>query len=148
MPNDGAIFRDNLIYEIKSWKLPELHIYKEPYVGSRFVGKKRKLDIVLEYKGKTLGIEAKLQQGPGTAYQKLSYTINDALITPIPTIIVFCGGGIEQDLKAQLLSSGIGVEVEWSPEKSFSAGSDILKQRVLIELGLDWLSDQEGKKVE
>jgi len=147
MPNPGVSFRDALINKIKSWKLPKLNIYKEPYVGSRFVGKKRKMDIVLECEGKTLGIEAKTQQTSGTAYQKLSYTIQDALITPIPSIVVFSGNGIKQDVKAQLLSSGIGLEVEWSPQSGFGSGLDILKQRISIELGLEWLSDQQGKKV-
>jgi hypothetical protein len=111
------------------------------------VGKKRNIDIVLKYQDKTLGIEAKTQQTSGTAYQKLTYSIEDAKRTPIPTIIVFSGKAIEQDVKAQLISSGIGLEVEWSPETGFGAGLDIFKQRVMIDLQMDWLADQADKRV-
>ena len=65
----------------------------------------------------------------------------------VSSIIVFSGAEIEQDVKAQLISSGIGVEVEWSEEDGFGLGLDIFRQRVLIELGLDWLNDQKNRKV-
>ena len=147
MANTGDIFRDALIDEIKNWHITNLHLYKEPFVGSRFVGKKRKLDIVIQHDNKTVGIEAKYQASQGTAYQKLSYTIEDAKRTPIPTIIVFSGKGIEEDVKAQLNSSGIGIEVQWSESAGFVSGIDILKQRIFIELGMDWLSEQAGKRI-
>jgi hypothetical protein len=147
MANPGNPFKKALINEIKSWGIGNLNIYSEAFVGSRFIGQKRKLDIVLECMGKTLGIESKTQQTEGTAYQKLPYTLEDAKNTPIPTIIVFSGEEIKQDVKALLISSGIGIEVEWSPERGFGAGLDIFKQRVLIELGLPWLQDQEDRKV-
>ena len=147
MANPGAVFRDELIAQIKSWDLEGVDIFKEVCAGSRFVGQKRYIDIVLRKGGKSLGIEAKTQQTPGTAYQKLTYAIEDAKKTPIATIIAFSGTGIDQDVKAQLISSGIGLEVEWSPDKGFGAGLDMLKQRVMMELGLDWLSDQRDKKV-
>jgi hypothetical protein len=147
MPNLGQVFRDAIIEEIREWQIPDLHLYREIVVGSRFVGKKRKLDIVLQYDTRFLGIEAKYQATQGTAYQKLSYALEDARKTPIPTIIVFAGEGIEEDVKAQLISSGIGLEVTWSAENGFHSGVDILKQRILIELGLDWLSEQAEKRV-
>lgn len=147
MPNPGDLFRDALIEEIREWQIRDLHLYREIFVGSRFVGKKRKLDIVLQYESRYLGIEAKFQGTSGTAYQKLSYTLEDARKTPIPTIVVFSGEGIEEDVKAQLISSGRGIEVRWSESESFHSGVDVLKQRVLIELGLDWLSDQIKNKV-
>lgn len=147
MANPGAGFRDDLINEIYSWKIPDLHLYKEAWVGSRFVGQKRFLDMVLECRGKTLGIEAKTQQTEGTAYQKLAYATDDLRKAPIPCLLVFSGTGIAPDVKAQLISSGIGLEIEWEPGKGFGAGLDILRQRVLVELGLAWLADQADKKV-
>lgn len=147
MPNPGDLFRDALVEEIREWQIEDLHLYREIFVGSRFVGKKRKLDIVLQYENRYLGIEAKFQGTSGTAYQKLSYALEDARKTPIPTIVVFSGEGIEEDVKAQLISSGRGIEVRWSETESFNSGIDVFKQRVLIELGLDWLSDQIEKRV-
>ncbi len=145
--NPGKAFKQALIEEIKKWNVNDIRIYNEPFVGSRFVGKKRKVDIVVECNGRAIGIEAKTQQTPGTAFQKLSYTIEDAKRAPIPTIIVFSGKEIQPDVKAQLISSGIGLEVEWSPEEGFGFGLDIFKQRVLIEIGLDWLRDQEANRI-
>jgi len=147
MANPGANFRDDLINEIFNWKIPDLHLYKETWVGSRFVGQKRFLDIVLECRGRTLGIEAKTQQTEGTAYQKLAYATDDLKKAPIPCLLVFSGTGIAPDVKAQLISSGIGLEIGWEPEKGFGNGLEILRQRVLIQLGLDWLQDQSDKKV-
>lgn len=147
MPNPGNNFKDSLIEAILGWDLENLKVYSEVYVGSRFVGKKRKLDIVLSFENKTLGIEAKTQQTGGTAYQKLAYAIEDTKKCPIPTLIVFSGEFIEQDVQAQLVSSGIGIEIEWTPEEGFGFGLDILKQRIMIELGMNWLQDQEDRRV-
>ena len=147
MPNPGASFRDELINEIFSWKIQDLHLTKEAWVGSRFVGQKRYLDMVLECRGKTLGIEAKTQQTEGTAYQKLAYATDDLKKAPIPCLLVFSGTGIAPDVKAALIGSGIGLEIEWEPGKGFGQGIDILRQRVHIELGLGWLQDQSDKKV-
>ena len=148
MANPGNSFKEAIIQAVKEWNLDGVKIYSEVFVGSRFVGKKRKLDIVLSRGSLSLGIEAKTQQTGGTAYQKLSYAIEDARRCPIPTIIVFSGDFIEQDVKAQLVSSGLGIEMEWNPEAGFGWGPEILKQRIMIELGLDWLSEQEDRRVQ
>jgi hypothetical protein len=147
MAGTGASFRDELINEIYQWKIPDLHVYKEAWVGSRFVGQKRFLDFVVEYHGRTLGIEAKTQQTEGTAYQKLAYAVEDVKRAPIPALLVFSGAGIGPDVKAQLISSGVGLELEWEPGHGFSQGLDILKQRILMELGLNWLEEQSDKRV-
>lgn len=59
--NPGDLFKKAIIKEILSWKIPNLNVYTEVFVGSRFIGQKRKLDIVVEYNNKTLGIEAKIK---------------------------------------------------------------------------------------
>ncbi len=147
MSNPGNSFKEAIINEILNWNLPELRVYSEVFVGSRFVGKKRKLDIVVAHKNKVLGIEAKTQQSGGTAYQKLGYTLEDAKRAPIPVIIVFSGEFIEADVKAQLVSSGIGFELVWTPQSGFSYGLDVLKQHIMIALEMDWLADQENRRV-
>ena len=147
MPNPGNDFKSAIIEEIISWNQPHIKIYSEVMVGSRFVGAKRKLDLVLQFESRSLGLETKTQQSSGTAYQKLSYAIEDAKRTPIPTLVVFSGDFIQPDVKALLVSSGIGLEVEWSLDNGFGSGVDVLKQRILIELGLDWLSDQKDRLV-
>ncbi len=147
MKNPGDLFKRAIIREILLWKLPDLNIYAEVFVGSRFIGQKRKLDIVLEYKNKTIGLELKTQQSSGTAYEKLPYAIEDAKRCPIPTFIVFSGKEVKDDIRALLISSGIGIEIEWDPINGFGFGLDILKQRIKIELGMNWLDDQKDCKI-
>ena len=143
--NRGNAFRDAIVEyiadEFKRLGITDVTIKREVIVGYRFVGQPRKLDIVLAREGRYLGIEAKYQEGSGTAYQKLSYTLQDAKVTPIPVIIVFAGSGIKQDMKATLITSGIGIEIEFDVgENRVIDYKHILLQRVMIELGLDWLS--------
>ncbi|HBT19949.1 MAG TPA: hypothetical protein DEA47_01035 [Peptococcaceae bacterium] len=143
MPGKDVRFRDAIIRYINSWG-EDIEVLKEKPVGYRFVGTPRVLDIVLRHGSRYMGIEAKLQESSGTAYQKLSYTLEDCLACPIPTIIVFAGSGIKEDMKSKLILSGRGIEVgfspdEQNPEKDRINDPDmILRQRVYIELGLDW----------
>ncbi len=139
MTNRGNEFRKAIVDYIKSWGEP-IEIEEEKIVGYRFVNTPRKVGIVLHYKGRYLGIEAKLQETGGTAYQKLSYTIEDCKSAPIPMIIVFAGEGIKQDMKAKLISTGIGIEVKFNGSE-IEDPNCIFKQRVYIELGLNWLRD-------
>lgn len=136
-------FKKAIVRYIKSFG-KSIVIREEKVVGYRFVDTPRKVDIVLYRGGRFLGIEAKLQEGTGTAYQKLSYTLEDCLKAPIPMIIVFAGDGIKEDMKAKLISSGIGIEVKFisgeTPEEDrIEDPFCILKQRIYIELGLNWL---------
>ena len=78
MANPGNSFKEAIIDALREWNLEDVKVYSEVFVGSRFVGKKRKLDLVVSRGDKALGIEAKTQQTSGTAYQKLAYAIEDA----------------------------------------------------------------------
>lgn len=140
--NTGDNFRDDLVAYINSWG-QDIEVLIEKNVGLRFVETPRKLDIILKYnnrgENKYLGIEAKVQTTSGTAYQKLSYALDDCLACPIPTIMVFAGNGINNDMKSKLILSGIGIEVGYDPETYVITDRyKIFQQRVYIELGLDW----------
>ena len=56
-----------------------------------------------------MAIEAKLQETSGSAFEKLSYALDDCMAAPIPSIIVFSGRYILDDMKAKLISSGHGI---------------------------------------
>jgi len=122
----------------------KIKILQEKPVGYRFVNNPRQLDIILQHEGKYLGIEAKYQETPGTAYQKLHYTLDDCKVCPIPTIIIFAGPEIKDDIKSKLITSGYGLEVKFVPDASDPSKDSIIDQdhlflqRVYIELGLDW----------
>lgn len=142
--NTGDRFRDALARYIHSWNA-NIEISIEKPVGLRFVNNPRFLDIVLKYdtgnENKYMGIEAKVQLTSGTAYQKLSYALDDCKACPIPTIIVFAGPYIRDDMKSKLVTSGIGIEVSYDPETGeIIDRENILQQRIYIELGLDWFS--------
>jgi len=143
MPHKGDRLRDAIVRYIESWQ-EEIEILTEKPVGYRFVKTPRTVDIILKHKEKYLGIEAKIQEEGGTAYQKLSYALDDCITCPIPTIIVFSGAEIKDDMKSKLILSGIGVEVKFRPSAKKPSNDKIedtkklLRQRVCIELGLDW----------
>ena len=145
MANRGHRFRDAVIRLIESWGEP-IEIKKEVPVGYRFVNTPREIDIVLKHKelNTYLGIEAKIQETVGTAYQKLSYTLEDSLASPIPTLIVFSGKQIINDMKSKLILSGIGIELDFYSDDENNVSDYVLDpknlfyQRVCIELGLDW----------
>jgi len=147
MANNGTRFRDALVREIESWN-EGITVLTERYVGYRFLNNVRQIDIVLKFGNKHMGIEAKLQQTPGTAYQKLSYTLDDVKNCPIPTIIVFSGPGIKDDMKSKLIVSGFGLEVKYIEDTTNSVNDTIedyrslFRQRIYIELGLDWFKLQ------
>lgn len=154
MASTGNNFRDALIDEIKNvWGIPGIEVYKEVWVGNRFVGTKRKLDIVLRAvaNNKTFGIEAKTQNSTGTADEKLFYALDDCKNSPIPTIIAFSGAFIGADIKSKLILSGYGVEVDinYDPVTKIITvnNSEVLRQRAMIELDLDWLYDQRQRLV-
>lgn len=139
-------FKNALAKEILSWNAGII-VKKESPLGLRFVSTTRKIDLVLKYgeENKCMGIEAKIQETEGTTYQKLSYSLDDCKVCPIPTIIVFAGVGIKDDLKSKMIVSGYGIEVEFiegptAEDDKIVDRDKLFRQRVYITLGLDWLS--------
>lgn len=151
MPNRGHEFRDLLIGVLQSWNTPDLAVYREAWVGSRFLRGRRYVDVVVTYGTRSIGIEAKVQFGEGTADEKLFYALEDCRHAPIPMIIAFTGSHIRQDIQSQLILSGYGVEVETAVDATTQhltiLDASVFQQRVRIVLGLDWLSDQLPRRV-
>ena len=81
--------------------------------------------------------EAKLQETSGSAFEKLSYALDDCMAAPIPSIIVFSGRYIRDDMKAKLISSGHGIEVGYE-NGAIADRYELLKQRIYIELGMNY----------
>ena len=153
MANLGNDFRKSVEDYIKSWGEP-LEILNEVNVGLRFVNTPRRLDIIVRNKenNKYIAIECKAQFTEGTAYEKLSYALDDCLASPIPTILVFAGDKIRDDMKSKLIMSGIGLEVKVKVENNnitnFEDPFNLLRQRCYIELGLNWFPFASGQKIE
>ncbi|HUT99553.1 MAG TPA: PD-(D/E)XK nuclease superfamily protein [bacterium] len=145
----GDRFKKAIRAYIESWNLP-IDIKEEKPVGYRFVGKPRHLDLILKHSdtNKYLGVEAKFQKTGGTTFQKLSYALQDCKASPIPTLLVFAdpNNNIAIDLKAQLIFSGIGIELDFKYDEDDESTDTIIdpnnlfRQRVYIELGFDWFT--------
>ena len=152
MANLGNIFRDKVTEYIKSWNAP-LEVLQEVNVGYRFVKTPRKLDIVIRntQNNKFMAIECKLQMTPGSAFEKFSYALDDCMAAPIPTILVFAGPYIRDDMKSKLIMSGYGIEVDFTEKDGVYQLSDfknLMKQRCYIELGLNWFPFATGDRIE
>lgn len=154
MPNYGNLFRDRVTEYINSWG-EELEVLQEVNVGSRFVGTPRKLDIVIRNKSnnKTMAIECKVQLTQGTAYEKFTYALEDCIAAPIPTILVFAGAHIREDMKSKLIMSGRGIELNFDANANgdtivFEDRNNLLRQRCYIELGLNWFPFASGDRMD
>lgn len=153
MANLGNLFRDKVTDYINSWGEP-LEVLQEVNVGYRFVSTPRKLDIVIRntINNRFMAIECKLQLSPGSAFEKFSYAMDDCIASPIPTIMVFAGDFIRDDMKSKLIMSGQGIEVEFYEDDEglylLNDNKNLLKQRCYIELGLNWFPFATGNKIE
>lgn len=87
---------------------------EEVKVGRRLWGAVRKIDVVLTdpKTSRLLGIECKAQAGGGSAEEKIPATVQDIAAWPIPGIVVFAGGGLSQNMRAYLHSTGRAVALE------------------------------------
>lgn len=153
MANKGNAFRDAVTEYIKSWN-ENLEVLQEVNVGYRFVDSPRKLDIVIRNvdNNKFMAIECKLQLTAGTAFEKFSYALDDCVASPIPTILVFAGDYIRDDMKSKLIMSGHGIEVKFVEKEDgnydLNDFKNLLKQRCYIELGLNWFPFATGDHIE
>lgn len=152
MADLGAAFRDAIVDYINGWG-ENIETLIEVNVGARFLGTPRRLDVVIRNKdnNKYIGVECKVQFTDGTAYEKLSYALDDCISAPIPAIIAFAGPKIRDDMKSKLLMSGKGLELEFNEDES---GERVLKdpynlfrQRCYLELGLNWFPVATGQKI-
>lgn len=99
-----------------------------------------------------MAIECKLQLTAGTAFEKFSYALDDCMASPIPTILVFAGDFIRDDMKSKLIMSGHGIEVKFVEQEDGSFVledyKNMLKQRCYIELGLNWFPFATGDNID
>lgn len=91
-----------------------LEVHQQFQVGRRLWGAVRRIDVLLIHKEtrKTLGIECKYQESPGSAEEKIPSTIQDISAWPIDGLVVFAGIGFTENMKSYLLSTGKAVEID------------------------------------
>lgn len=147
MGSEGNPFRDALVRYIESWGVG-LQCTTEKTIGLRFVRSGRTLDIIVRNpdNNKVVGIEAKVQLTEGTAYEKLSYALDDCLTAPIPTVLAFAGSKIKPDMQSKLILSGVGIELGLKLDHTKDTPvvldvvdpGEVFKQRIFMELDLNW----------
>ncbi len=152
MADLGASFRDSVVEYIDSWS-ENIEVLKEVNVGARFIGTPRRIDIVVRNKdnNKYVGVECKVQFTDGTAYEKLTYALDDCISAPIPAIIAFAGPKIRDDMKSKLIMSGYGIELVYDEdlngERKLKDPQNLFRQRCYMELGLNWFPYATGQKI-
>jgi hypothetical protein len=105
----GASFEAEVEKVIRGLPLSYLRQVK---MGASILGRRRIADfLVYNDAGRSLGIECKFQQGPGSAEDKLVHTITDFDARPIKHILVFGGEGFSRNVRGYLLSTGKAVEL-------------------------------------
>lgn len=152
MAVSGSDFRDAIVDYINAWG-ENTETLIEVNIGARFIRTPRRIDIVIRNKenNKCVGIECKVQFTDGTAYEKLSYALDDCMSAPIPAIIAFAGEKIRDDMKSKLLMSGYGIELSFDEDekgvRKLKDPYNIFRQRCYIELGLNWFPIATGQKI-
>lgn len=137
MPNNGNNFRHALAEYIRGWG-EGLAVEEEKYIGWRFIGTPRKLDIVIMNPQNAL--HGHRGQAPGDqrfGFREAELRPGRLYGGPIPSIIVFSGRYIRDDMKAKLISSGHGIEVGYE-NGAIADRYELLKQRIYIELGMNY----------
>jgi len=105
----GASFEARVEKIIRSLGLSYLRQVK---MGASILGRRRITDfLVYDDAGRSLGIECKFQQVPGSAEDKLVHTITDFDARPVKHILVFGGEGFSRNIRGYLLSTGKAVEL-------------------------------------
>jgi hypothetical protein len=106
----GAAFEAKVEAVIHALNLSYLRQVK---MGVSILGRRRVADfLVYDTSGKSLGIECKFQEGPGSAEDKLVHTITDLDGRPVKHIVVFGGKGFSKNIRGYLLSTGKALEVD------------------------------------
>jgi hypothetical protein len=107
--SSGATFEAEVEKVIRSLPLSYL---RQVRMGASILGRRRIADfLVYDDAGRSLGIECKFQQGPGSAEDKLVHTITDFDARPVKHILVFGGEGFSRNIRGYLLSTGKAVEL-------------------------------------
>ena len=89
-----------------------LSYLREVKMGVSILGRRRRADfLVYDDAGRSLGIECKYQENPGSAEDKLVHTITDFDARPVKHILVFGGDGFSKNIKGYLLTTGKALEL-------------------------------------
>jgi hypothetical protein len=114
-------------YLLRNYGQRGLSVYREVSLGKSIIGKNRKIDIlaVEESSSKALGIECKYQATPGTADEKIPYTLDDLEAMHVPAFVAYAGEGFSIGVKHMLESHKLAAYC--APDASLCPGKETVE---------------------
>lgn len=80
-------------------------VYREVSIGKSIIGKNRKVDILVVARARAFAIECKYQEVPGTADEKIPYTLRDLAALQMPGCVAYAGAGFSPGVVHMLEAS-------------------------------------------
>jgi len=84
-----------------------ISVYSEIFMGKSIIGKNRRVDLLVldESQNKAIAIECKCQNVPGTADEKVPYTLKDSEAMQMDAYVIYGGGGFSKGIIHMLEAS-------------------------------------------
>lgn len=123
-----------------------LLIYREVSLGKSIIGKNRKVDIlaVHEESSKALGIECKYQATPGTADEKIPYTLKDLDAMHLPAFVAYAGEGFSIGVKHMLESHKLAAYCQ--PDLTLGPSKDTVELDHVVAMTFGWWDQVLARK--
>jgi hypothetical protein len=123
-----------------------LEVYREVSLGKSIIGKNRKIDIlaVEEKTSKALGIECKYQATPGTADEKIPYTLKDLDAMHLPAFVAYAGEGFSIGVKHMLESHKLAAFCR--PDVSLVPSKETVELDHVVAMTFGWWDQVLSRK--
>lgn len=133
-------------YLLKNYGQRGLTIYREVSLGKSIIGKNRKIDILAVHEATSvaLGIECKYQATPGTADEKIPYTLADLEAMHLPAFVSYAGEGFSVGVKHMLESHKLAAYCE--PDLSLEPGKKTVELDHVVAMIFGWWDQVLSKK--
>lgn len=125
-------------YMAKNYGPRGLVLYREVSLGKSIIGKNRRIDVFAVHKesAKTLAIECKYQGTPGTADEKIPYTLDDLRAMHIPAFVVYAGEGFSAGVLHML--GGSEIAAYCLPEPSLDPSAETRELDHVVAMTFGW----------
>lgn len=133
-------------YLLKNYGQRGLTIYREVSLGKSIIGKNRKIDILAVHEATSvaLGIECKYQATPGTADEKIPYTLADLEAMHLPAFVSYAGEGFSVGVKHMLEGHKRAAYCE--PDETLEPGKKTVEMDHVVAMTFGWWDQVLSKK--
>lgn len=117
----------------------QIKVYREVYIGKSIIGKNRRIDslVLCERTHKAFAIECKFQDSPGTADEKIPYSLQDMQVLPMGGCIAYAGVGFSVGVLHMLQASEIAAYCMPAPH-SLKSSKDTRELDHLLAMQFQW----------